>query len=220
MTGTPMRRTGRERGGVGARWPGPVLAAGLWLLAGGAAAQPTLFYSPAGHPVVEPSYPLALPNTGTHPVDLYLDAGSTASGVGTPCNAGSGGLGGDGDETCGYDFLVEVSGGSLITGFTPVHSNTVWSDTTGGVTRLRVNAVTTNAPDGPFLGPTHVGTLQVTTGGTSLGFGTLLLVETAGADLALLTGGTRDLFTLPEPGLLWLLGSGLAGLALLHRLRR
>ena len=64
-----------------------------------------------------------------------------------------------------------------------------------------------------------IGTLFLDTTGPQGGRGRPTSVENVSASMALRSDSGPDLFFVPEPGSTLLLVSGVAGLALLHRLR-
>jgi len=185
------------------------------LVASAATAAPKLYHSP-GDTGIAPADTPSLPLGGTPVLYLYLDPGSVpTSNGGTPCNGGIGGMGGNGDETCGVNFEVRVSGDLSIMNFNPdsigMEEFTLTGDT------LKVAIVTTN----PHLSavPTRVGTMQIDTSGPQGGTGNLVMLQTVDADLELKTGAPDELFTVPEPGFLSLLLPGAGLLAFLARAR-
>jgi hypothetical protein len=199
---------------LGRRWAGALPALLLALLAAApAAGMPTLYHSPGDTGVDPGAFPPTLPSGTAHTVYLYLDAGPDPTTLGTVCHASPSGGGGNGDETCGLHFRIEVSGDLSILGFSP-EVGSATANNTG--TQLTAAIVTTASPLPP--GPTRFGSLQLASGSLG-GTGELTLLQAVDADLELQSASSRTLFFVPEPGRALLLGAGLAGLALLHRLR-
>ncbi len=184
------------------------------LVAAPAAAMPTLYHSPGDTGADPGPVPPVLPTGSPQTVYLYVDPGPDPTTLGTVCHDSPSGGGGNGDESCGLHFRIEVTGDLSILSFSP-QAGIATSRNTGS--QLTAALVTTAVPLLP--GPTRIGTLQVT-GGPLGGTGQLAMLQTVDADLELQIGSPRAIFFIPEPGRELLLGVGLAGLALLHRLAR
>ena len=159
---------------------------------------------------------------GTTTLHLYATAGSNPSGVEGPlCLPPPDG--GSGDEICGLDVQVNITGPAYVAGFRPaaapggtgiVFSPSTFLPTTKS---LRLNAVRSNDPIP--AGAHEIGQLDVTvTGGTGV------LVTVSGNAMVLahrqLANVQPNIIAVPEPERGWLLGSALAGLAGLAGLRR
>ena len=138
-------------------WRAAVAIAGLLavlLTARPADAAPTVYHSPGDTGEDPGQDPPHLPTGSPRTVYLYLDPGPNATtNQGSLCNAGAGGVGGNGDETCGLHFRIEVSGDLSILGFTP-QVGSATSKITGS--QLTAAVVTTAQPLPP--GPTRIGT--------------------------------------------------------------
>jgi hypothetical protein len=198
------------------RWSAALAgASGALLLAlPGTAAPPSLYHSPGDTGVDPGALVPALPNTGPRTVFLYLNPGPTAtSNGGEVCDVGPGELGGDGDETCGEQFRLVVTGGLSIVSFTPAPG-------VGGIrsmsTGTAFSAAIVTPVDPIAVGPQRIGTLAIS---GANGSAQLELLETVDASLDLQTGAPRQLFFVPEPDGRLLVLAGVAGLAGLARLR-
>lgn len=139
----------------GSRWRGrALLAAGLtvgWLVLGPAAAiaQIDVFHSPTldGNP--GPDDPFKLPSGTGLALDLWIKKGDTASG-GNECSSGAG------DELCGYDVTLQVSGNASFVSFTRADpSKQQYNASNGRVRIVGVNALS------PPTGEQHLGTLVI-----------------------------------------------------------
>ena len=78
--------------------------------AAGQAGVPFVYHSVFDDGVPPASVPVEMGSPGVT-LFLYLDAGALASGVGTPCSDG------EGDELCGWEFVVQTSGSATVLGF-------------------------------------------------------------------------------------------------------
>jgi hypothetical protein len=186
---------------------GLVLA--LVLAAGAASGDPLVYYSP-GDSGFKPAQAMRIPKGKSVPLYLWIDPGSQAP-SGTVCNNATG------DASCAYDLRIQATGTSTLSSFVP----------TGGAcdvgckltsSMLRVNRILTSAP---LVGKQRLGVLTVNTA-SSLGSGQVEVtgVHSVGAarQLQPISNNTIATVPVPEPGMLVLLFSGLAGLAVLHRL--
>jgi hypothetical protein len=189
---------------------------GLWLalvLAAGAATGAPLVYHSPGDNGFKPSQAMQIPKGMSVPLYLWIDPGPQAP-SGTVCNSATG------DASCAYDLRVEVTGGATLTSFVWTGGNcttAVGCRLTGSM--LRVNRILTSTP---LIGKQRLGVLTVNTA-ASLGGGEVEVtgVHSVGAarQLQSISNNTIATVPVPEPGMLVLLFSGLAGLAVLHRLR-
>jgi hypothetical protein len=150
----------------------------------------------------------------THTLPLYLNPGSQATANQNElCDPDATS---PGDEACGFEFEIRVDGDLSIASFTPEPAlGTVSQNNLG--TSLRVAALTTANP--LLTGPQRVGTLVVTSGPGG-GHVKAAMLKTVDADLDLRCfTPDSEIVYVPEPGMGWLLCSGVAGLAALQRLR-
>jgi hypothetical protein len=183
------------------------LALTLFLAAAAATGAPLVYHSPGdtglapGPPVGAPYLPKATNVT----LYLWLNPGPTAP-SGTTC------VDATGHASCAYDLRVQVQGDSQLVSFSPI-GDVVYDLTP---TMLRANRI---AKDAPLVGPTKIGELVVNTLGPQGGLIHVTGVNSVGAALQVEGMPTNTLAYVPEPDQLVLLVSGLAGLALLHRLR-
>ena len=187
-------------------WLGAVLA--LIVAAGGAAGAPIVYNSP-GDTGDRPEFAPHLPKASSVTLHLWLDPGSLPI-SGTLCSNATG------DASCAYDLRVQVQGDSKIVSFTPIGDVVQNITTTENPTMLRANRLTNGAP---IIGKQKIGTLVVDTTGPQGGLIEVTGVHSLGAALQLESIPSNTIAYVPEPGELVLLVSGLAGLALLHRLR-
>ncbi len=172
---------------------------------GTSATATQLYHSPNddGQPSVGPP---SVPLGGVQPVYLYIDGAAAASPIGTACDTGSG------DEVCGYTLTLTGLTGLTLTAFTPDGSADLLFDLSA--VELHVNGLDTAAPT---PGPKRVGELLVNTvagGALELSSG-----EVVGADLSGEFLPVTDVVTVPEPGVLLQLASGIALLGRLDRRR-
>jgi len=220
----------------GARRWGVLLAATAELAAGSAGAEPNPFGFGSGAPWIFQSgygtvaddpgfdhFTRILP-LGTTTLHLYATAGRNGSGEGAQvCSPPPGG--GSGDEICGMDVQVNVTGPAYLAAFRPAGPPagteiTFFPSSFGTATKsLRLNSVrsTDPIPASAF----KFGELDVTVTGASG-----VSVTVSGNAMVL---GQRQLvpiepniIAVPEPEETWLLASallGLAGLAAHRRLR-
>jgi len=173
-------------------------------------------------------------------LELWIDGGANPGGAGeTVCKMGDGG--GSGDQLCGVDLLLQLTGVGEFSSFDPdgamdtlVCSPCSFDEELGlylippGTQQLRVNF--RRGDSSPTVGQRHLATLVMDSTGlvpptvthvTAFG-------EAAGAALQLRSYAsavepelvaTSDPTEIPEPGWLLQLSSGLLGLAALRRLR-
>jgi hypothetical protein len=188
---------------------------------GNGSGAPWVFQS--GHGAVDDGpgfdhYTRTLP-LGTTTLHLYVTAGPSTTGVeGDVC------LPNDepGDEICGFDVQLNLSGAGHFAGFRPAGppggTGLVSSPTSfDAVTKsLRMNGVHATSPIP--AGATKLGELDVAVEGNGV------TVTVSGNAMVIAGERTVDVLpnvlAVPEPGEAWLLGSALAGLAALARLRR
>jgi hypothetical protein len=190
-------------------WLGGVLA--LVVAAGAATGAPIVYHSP-GDSGDRPTFAPYLPKASNVTLYLWLDPGPVPV-SGTVCSNATG------DASCAYDLRVQVQGDPWIVGFTPIGlvADVVQKLTPlTNPTLLRANRLTNGAP---IIGRQKIGTLVVNTMGPQGGLIEVTGVHSLGAALQLESIPSNTIAYVPEPGELVLLVSGLAGLALLHRLR-
>jgi hypothetical protein len=185
-------------------WTG--LLSALILGAGGALAQPIVYHSP-GDSGFRQAYAPYLPKQASVKLYLWLDPGPTAP-SGTVCTNATG------HASCAYDVRVQVQGDSQLVSFAPVSGPCdIGCKLTSSM--LRMNAI----PAQPLVGRTKLGELTVDTTYPLGGVIEVTGVHSVGAARQLETIPSLPIAYVPEPGMLILLVSGLAGLAALHRLR-
>jgi lysophospholipase L1-like esterase len=159
------------------------------------AGVPFLYHSPGDDGVQPTSVPIELgsPNVTLF---LYLDAGDVPTAVGTPC------VDGDGDELCGWEFLLETSGSVTIQGFLPDPQQDVVERTAPS----EVAAIGGDAVGGD-LGPIRLGELDLVISASewSIQVGEGTAVDSS-FDLASIPGG---IIAAPEPTLHVQLAAGL-----------
>ena len=158
---------------------------------------------------------------GTTTLHLYATAGPVASGAGQLCSVPPDG--GSGDEICGMDVQINVTGPAYIAGFRPaappggtgiVFAPTTFSSTTKS---MRFNSV--RSSDAIPAGAHPIGELDVTVTG---GLGVLVTVSGNAMVLAKQQEAAVEpnILAVPEPALGAQLASALAALAGLAALRR
>jgi hypothetical protein len=176
--------------------------------------------------------------TANEELELWIDGGPAASGDEEVCMLGEGG--GSGDELCGADILLQLSGVGEFWRFVPdagmstlVYKPDCVYDYEAelcllppGTTQLRLNFLSGLVT--PGIGPRRIGSLFVNS--TQLNESTPTSVtafgEAAGANLqARPIASAADpevvaVSSVPEPGAMLQLASGLLGLGFLYRLRR
>jgi hypothetical protein len=186
---------------------GLVLA--LVLAAAAATGAPLVYHSPGdtGHAPGPPAGAPYLPKASSVTLYLWLDPGPTAPSGGETCVDAAG------HASCAYDVRIRVQGDSQLTGFSPIGSDVVFDLTP---TMLRANRIMKNSP---LVGPTKIGQLVVNTLGPQGGLIEVAGVNNVGAALQVEGLPNHTLAYVPEPDQLVLLFAGLAGLAVLHRLR-
>lgn len=137
-----------------------------------------------------------IPSGGLQSIYLYIDGGPTASALDTACNDGQG------DEVCGFDVEVTGLNGLTLSVFNADGGANLLVNFGAG--SMRVNGLDAQSPT---PGPHRLGELVV----NALVGGEVELTsgEVVGAalDSEILAAGT--LVTVPEPGQLVLLASGL-----------
>jgi hypothetical protein len=205
-------------------WSGLVLAS--ILAAGGAGANPAVYHSPNDDGWRPPQlasgnnpYLWHVRGASNVSLNLWFDPGPNPI-SGTVC------VDATGDASCAYDVRVEAKSGPQLTGFTPTAPSEVVFNLTSA--ELRVNRM----PAMPIVGPQKIGVLTMSSGPR---YGQIRVtgVHSVGAKRQLLAidglpppppapppnpPGVQ-IVAVPEPDMLILLLSGLAGLAALHRLR-
>jgi hypothetical protein len=188
---------------------------GLWLAlvlaAGAASGDPLVYYSP-GDTGYRPSQAWNIPKgMSSVPLYLWIDPGTQPL-SGTVCNNATG------DASCAYDLRVQVHGDPKLVSFVPTGSVCdVGCKLTDSM--LRVNRILTSAP---LIGRQRLGVLTVDTTLPAGGDIEVTGVHSVGAarQLQPISENTiARVLPVPEPGMLVLLFSGLAGLAVLYRLR-
>ena len=187
---------------------------GLWLAlvlaAGAASGDPLVYYSP-GDTGYKPVQATRIPKGTTVPLYLWIDPGPQAP-SGTVCSNATG------DASCAYDLRIQVTGASTLTSFVPTGGACdIGCKLTGSM--LRVNRILTSTP---LVGKQRLGVLTVNTAsapGSAQIDVTGMHSVGAARQLQPISNSTIATVPVPEPGMLVLLFSGLAGLAVLHRLR-
>lgn len=160
--------------------------------------------------------PLQLTGGPAEQIQLYASGGNVASATGTVCTDG------DGQEWCALDVTIEVAEGHIV-GFA-AEPGVVFFPTSlaSQPTQIRINVIRA-VPPPTTTSPFFLGTLTVDASSGSARV-TVREGESVGAAKQL-EQIPQDTIAIPEPGEYPLLGSGLAGLALLRwiasgRLRR
>jgi hypothetical protein len=180
-----------------------LVAAALFAQPAFAATQ--VYHSPAddGVPAVGPP---VVSEGGVRSVFLYIDGGSVPSQTGEACVEGAG------DEICGYELHLTGLDGLTFADFTSDPAADLIENLSAGELKL-------NGLDGvsPSPGPKRIGELLVnaTTGGAV----ELTSGEAVGADLESEQLSATTIVSVPEPGRLMLLGSGLLFLVCVGRKR-
>jgi hypothetical protein len=189
---------------------GSVLALALLLAATTASAAPFVYHSPgdSGDAPGPPAGPPYLPKAANVTLYLWIDPGATAL-AGTICADATG------DASCAYDLRVQVQGDSKIKSATL--SGDVIQHISPDEKTLRANRIAKSPPY--IVGKQKIGQIVVDTTGPLGGSIEVTGVHSLGAALQVDRLPSNTLAYVPEPGQLLLLVSGLAGLALLHRLR-
>lgn len=180
----------------------------LWLVCFGWFAGPALAVTSVYHSPDDDGLPgsTEIPAGGMQPVYLYIDAGAVASETGSACNDGQG------DEVCGYDLEVTGLNGLTFLLFSADVDADLLVNSSGA--SMKVNGLDTQSPT---PGPQRIGELLVIAAvGSEL---ELTSGEVVGADLGSEMLSTTTLVTVPEPGQLLLLGSGIGLLIVLARRR-
>jgi hypothetical protein len=171
-------------------------------------------------------------------LDLWIDGGPSASGDEEICMLGEGG--GSGDELCGADILLQLSGVGKFRRFVPdagmstlvYKPDCVFDEEAEqcllppDTTQLRLNFL--SGLSTPGTGPRRIGALFVDSTGLDESTPTSVTAfgEAAGAQLqARPIASPADpevvaVSSVPEPGAMLQLASGLLGLVCLYRLRR
>jgi hypothetical protein len=188
-------------------WSGLVLL--LALAAGGATADPLVYHSP-GDTGNQPATAPNLPKASSVTLYLWLDPGPTAP-SGDLCDTATG------DASCAYDLRVQVMPGGDVQflAFEPTGAAcAIGCKLTPNM--LRVNRLLTSTP---LIGRQKLGQLTVNTLGPAGGEIWVTGVHSVGAARQLANIPHKQIAYVPEPDQLVLLLSGLAGLAVLHRLR-
>jgi lysophospholipase L1-like esterase len=170
------------------------------------AGVPTLYHSP-GDDGIRPAGVPVEPGSPNVKLFLYLDAGGLATAAGTPC------VDGDGDELCGWEFLLETAGPVVIQGFLPDPQQDI-VERTGASDFAAIGGY---AVDGE-LGPIRVGELDLVVSAQdwSIQLGAGTAVDSA-FDLASIAGGV---IAVPEPALGVQLAAGLLLLSCLGTWRQ
>ena len=177
----------------------------LCVAAPGLAGTPVLFVSPLDDGV-NPGAPPILSGSPTESLYLYLEAGASATGVGTACDDG------DGDELCQWEFALQLIGDASVSTFVPdPGQDVVWSSTAGAL-----DATGGKSTVGE-LGPIRIGELQLAISGTSW---TADVVAGSAVDASFaLDSLSTGTIALPEPGATTQLLAGCAALFWLARRR-
>ena len=193
-----------------------LLAACVLLAAGSAVAgpPPVAFADPTTAGTFRGTQSLP---TGTHTLDLYVVRGVTPSvGAESVCENGSG------DELCGCDVLVEVTGNGYIGGFAEesgvVPDVTMFTSSSLSLSLNYVDSVFRVQGD---TDAKKLGALTFVITGTGA-IASVRGVECLNASFQkeTIANGVDMVIMMPEPGGLLLLAGGVLGLAALSRLRR
>jgi hypothetical protein len=179
-----------------------------------ATGDPVVYHSPDGMGTPSPVSPHGINPMDNVQLNLFLDYDNTldppqSSGAGTMC------VNEDGNETCGFNVLIEMTTDSAtFDTFTPAAGNIVGRIDPSTRTSLRVNGIDTNG----MLIPAEIGTLTVDALDANQLQITVEGVHRVGAAGQLDAVQPHVIVKLPEPGRIVLLISGIAGLAALHGL--
>jgi hypothetical protein len=182
-----------------------VLALSVFLGLGSAHADPPIVYETSAIPGAEK---ILVP--GPQTLNITIDMGA-AAGSGTPC------VNGDGDQLCGADVRLTLSGDGQIDSFN-AGSGVIFEPPSSSV--LRLNIMKTDSAPLYLLGPQNLGALYITVLGTASETNQVK-VEASGQ----VVNAAGDLMSIsskiavPEPSGLVLLLSGTLGLSALHGLR-
>jgi hypothetical protein len=185
--------------------------------AAAATGNPVVYHSPDGTGTpAELPFPIT-PADGTQ---LHLFLAFENDGVADPSNEGTTMcVNKNGDETCAFDVLISLTANAgsdaAFSGFVPAGPGIVWSIDPATSRTLRVNGIDV---DGMPM-PAPIGTLTVDAAGANL---VQIKVEgrhRVGA-AGQMDGIQQRVIALPEPGVLWLQATGIAGVLLLAHLRR
>jgi hypothetical protein len=184
-----------------------------------------------------PGVQCVIHGTANEDLELWIDGGPSASGDEEVCMLGEGG--GSGDELCGADILFQLSGVGEFSRFVPdagmstlvYKPDCVFDEEDEcllppGTTQLRLNFLSGLVT--PGIGPRRIGSLFVNSTGLNESTPTSVTAfgEAAGANLqARPIASPADpevvaVSSVPEPGAMLQLASGLLGLGFLYRLRR
>ncbi len=187
-----------------------VLALSVFLGLGSAHAQPAVYDLSVGPGKIKGL------NVGSGTLDLYIDAGTVVTGVGTLCEDGNG------DELCAVDVTVTLTGPGEIDGFVvPLTGPVVIFEPTTfppGTKTVRLNLLQSASPPSPLI-PQHLGTVSVNVYSSASSVDQVKIVANGQVVNA---GGTLvgiPSIEVPEPSGFVLLLSGALGLAVLHWLR-
>jgi len=203
---------------------GLLRAAAAFLFAGLLLAAPALAVPAVGEPVVYPSpdgtppasLPIEVPAEDGQSLVLYLDYANSPD-VGASVSGGMC-VDADGDETCGFDVMLEMqTDGATFGSFTPAAGTAVIVGHIDPATRttLRVNGIDL----GGMPIPAPIGTLVLDAAGAHQLQISVTGRHRVGAAGQLDAIQEQVIVQLPEPGWLLQLGSGLLALAGLARRR-
>ena len=169
------------------------------------AGVPVLYHSASDDGVPPASVPIETGSPGVT-LFLYLGAGGLASNIGTPC------VDGDGDELCGWEWVLESTGSATILGFVPDPLQDIVARTAAA----ELAATGGDAVAGE-LGPIRLGELSLDVAGSD--WSVSVVAGTAiDASFGLTNLATRPIAA-PEPRGLAQLAAGLLLLAALGRRR-
>ena len=179
----------------------------LTLASTGQAGAPAVYHS-VDDDGVPPSSPPILPGSPPVTLFLYLDAGGSISSEGVPC------VDGEGDELCGWEFVLRATGSVAIQDFVADPSQDVVARTGSG----EFAATGGDAIVGE-LGPIRLGELRLAPSGNDW---SISLAEGTAIDASFGLGSLpAGVIAAPEPELASQLGAGLLLLLVLGRgLRR